>query len=75
MSGLPQQWLGVTGYHSSEKATFGQFAFSVKVVEKWNSIPTNIRKSGSFAVFKSASSFASYHLNVKDRNELQDYEN
>lgn len=36
------------------KTTIGQSVFSVKVVKKWNSIPTNIRNSGSLAVFKAS---------------------
>lgn len=32
--------------------TFGQSAFLVKIVGKWNSAPKNIRDLGRFAVFK-----------------------
>ncbi len=34
------------------KTTFGQSAFSMKVVGKWNSLPLDVTDSGSFAVFK-----------------------
>ena len=35
------------------KTAFGQSAFSVKAVEKWNLMPTQIRDSATLSVFKS----------------------
>jgi len=48
------------------KSSFGQSAYSVKVVGKRNSIPTNIRNSGSFAVFK-----ASLNIYLKSAQECR----
>ena len=36
------------------RTAFGQSAFSIKVIGRWNSIPTHIRDSGSLVKFKSS---------------------
>ena len=36
------------------RTAFGQSAFSIKVIGRWNSIPTHIRDSGSLVEFKSS---------------------